>query len=56
MLEHGIASSIVDGILERSRLYEGALIFKIATRRANRLNSSRPKELSAMLSEIAGCL
>ncbi len=56
MVEHGIASSIVDGILERSRLYEGALIFKIATRRANRLNSSRPKELSAMLSEIAGCL
>ena len=56
MLEHGIASSIVDGILERSRLYEGALIFKIATRRANRLNSARPKELSAMLSEIAGCL
>jgi hypothetical protein len=56
MIEHGIASSIVDGILERSRLYEGALIFKIATRRANRLNSTRPKELSAMLSEIAGCL
>jgi hypothetical protein len=56
MLEHGIASSTIDGILERSRLYEGALIFKIATRRANRLNSSRPKELSAMLSEIAGCL
>ena len=56
MLEHGIAPSTIDGIVERSRLYEAALIFKIATRRANRLNSSRPKELSAMLSEIAGCL
>src|SRR5260221_493816 len=30
MVERGIASSIVDGILERSRLYEVALIFKIA--------------------------
>jgi hypothetical protein len=56
MLEHGIASSTVDGILERSRLYEGALIFKIATRRANRLNSPRSKELSIMLNEIATCL
>jgi Phosphotransferase enzyme family len=56
MLEHGIASSIADGILERSRLYEAALIFKIATRRANRLNSARPKELSTMLNEIAACL
>jgi len=55
MLEHGIASSIVDGILERSRLYEAALIFKIATRRANRLNSPRSKELSTMLNEIATC-
>jgi hypothetical protein len=56
MLEHGIAASSVEGILERSRLYEAALIFKIATRRANRLNSSRPKELAAMLDEIATCL
>jgi aminoglycoside phosphotransferase (APT) family kinase protein len=56
MLEHGIAQSSIDGILERSRLYEAALLFKIATRRANRLNSPRSKELSTMLNEIAGCL
>ncbi|HZU67923.1 MAG TPA: phosphotransferase [Ktedonobacteraceae bacterium] len=46
----------IQGILERSQLYEAALIFKIATRRVNRLNSPRPKELSAMLDEIAACL
>lgn len=56
MLEHGVPQGTVDGIVERSRLYEAALIFKIATRRANRLNSSRPKELAAMLTEIATCL
>jgi thiamine kinase-like enzyme len=56
MLESGITTAAIDGILERSRLYEAALIFKIATRRVNRLNSSRPKELSAMLNEIAACL
>src|SRR5207245_2695418 len=56
MLERGIAEAAVDGILKRSRLYEAALLFKIATRRANRLNSPRPKELSAMLREIATCL
>jgi len=56
MLERGITQSSINGILERSRLYEAALLFKIATRRVNRLNSPRSKELSAMLSEIAGCL
>jgi hypothetical protein len=39
MLELGITQAAVDGILERSRLYEAALLFKIATRRVNRLNS-----------------
>ncbi len=56
MLEHGIAPAIIQGIVERSRLYEAALLFKIATRRVNRLNSPRSKELSAMLDEIAACL
>ncbi len=56
MAESGVVSAAIDGILERSRLYEAALIFKIATRRVNRLNSPRPKELSAMLGEIASCL
>jgi hypothetical protein len=56
MLELGVPQDAVDGILQRSRLYEAALLFKIATRRVNRLNSPRPKELAAMLSEIAACL
>lgn len=56
MLELGCAQTTVDSILERSRLYEAALLFKIATRRVNRLNSPRPQELSAMLKEIAACL
>jgi hypothetical protein len=56
MLAHGVAESSIDGILKRSRLYEAALIFKIATRRVNRLNSPRPQELSAMLREITSCL
>ena len=52
----GVAEPFIDGILKRSRLYEAALIFKIATRRVNRLNSPRPQELSAMLREITSCL
>ena len=56
MLELGVTQAVIDGILQRSQLYEAALIFKIATRRVNRLNSPRPKELSAMLEEIAACL
>jgi hypothetical protein len=56
MLTRGITHEIIESIRERSRLYEGALIFKIATRRANRLNSPRMQELSAMLTEIKACL
>ncbi|HCI78374.1 MAG TPA: hypothetical protein DHW02_01640 [Ktedonobacter sp.] len=56
MLELGESEDNVDTILKSVRLYEAALIFKIATRRVNRLNSPRPKELSAMLREIETCL
>jgi len=56
MLERGVAHAVIDGILDRARLYEAALLFKIVTRRIHRLNSSRPQELSAMLGEIATCL
>ena len=56
MLELGITEEVLDGILQRSKLYEAALLFKIATRRVNRLNSPRPKELAAMLEEISACL
>ncbi len=56
MLSYGINEIDIESILERARLYEAALLFKIATRRVNRLNSPRPQELTAMLSEIATCL
>ena len=56
LIELGETSTHADGILQRARLYEAVLIFKIATRRVNRLNSPRPQELTAMLYEIATCL
>ena len=56
MQVRGIDQEVLDGIVERSRLYEAALLFKIATRRVNRLNSPRPGELAAQLQEIAACL
>jgi len=54
--ERGIDEPTTDGILQRTCLYEAAFLFKIATRRVSRLNSPRPGELSAMLTEIASCL
>jgi len=56
MLAAGVTADEIAGILARTRFYEAALIFKIAARRANRLNSPRSGELSTMLSEIADCL
>ena len=56
MLELGVTEEAIDGILQRSKLYEAALLFKIATRRVNRLNSPRPNELAAMVKEISACL
>jgi thiamine kinase-like enzyme len=40
----------------RSHLYAAALMFKIANRRPNRLNSVRAGELDAILAEIAACV
>jgi len=56
MLAHGISSNTIDATLARARDYEAALLFKIATRRVNRLNSPRPQELVSILNEIASCL
>jgi hypothetical protein len=44
------------GILERSRLYEAALLFKIAARRTNRMNSARGGELTSILAEVSRCI
>jgi hypothetical protein len=56
MLERSIAHAEIDRILDHVRLYEAAILFKVATRRVHHLNSPRPQELSAMLGEIATCL
>jgi hypothetical protein len=56
MRERGIARAEIGRILDHVRLYEAALLFKVATRRVHHLNSPRPQELSAMLGEIAACL
>jgi aminoglycoside phosphotransferase (APT) family kinase protein len=52
MLERGIAHAEIERILDHVRLYEAAILFKVAIRRSNRLNSPRPQELSAMLGEM----
>jgi len=44
------------GIVGRAAVYEAALLLKIATRRVNRLNSARPRELVAILAEAERCL
>jgi hypothetical protein len=49
----GVDDGLIRGILERTCLYQAALLFKIAARRVNRVNSPRSGELSAMLAEIA---
>jgi hypothetical protein len=46
----------MDGIVSRAPLYEAAVMFKIANRRFNRLQSLRPDELAAILGEIDACL
>ncbi len=56
MAFHRARPAAIDDILARARNYEAALLFKIATRRVNRLNSPRPQELTVMLNEIAACL
>jgi hypothetical protein len=54
--ELGLSSQETTGIVQRAQLYTAALLFKIATRRVNRLNSPRTQELAGMLKEIASCL
>jgi glutathione synthase/RimK-type ligase-like ATP-grasp enzyme/aminoglycoside phosphotransferase (APT) family kinase protein len=56
MLARGADLQELHGCMARSKLYEGALLFKIASRRVHRLNSPRPKELAAILDEVALCL
>lgn len=54
--ELGVSPEETAGILERTPIYAAALLFKIATRRVNRLNSPRPQELTGILRDIASSL
>ena len=56
VLSRDWGASSVDSTLERARLFEASRLFKIATRRINRLNSPRPTELMSICDEIADCL
>ncbi len=56
MVDLGVAPSHLDGILERTRAYEGAKLFRIAVRHVTRQNSPRPQELAAICSDIGECL
>lgn len=56
MQELGVSPEETTGILHRSHTYAAALLFKIATRRVNRLNSPRPQELAGILRDIASSL
>src|SRR5438105_1237187 len=53
--ERGIEDATTHAIMHRTRLYAAAILFKIAARRINRMNSRRPEELSSILMEVA-CL
>jgi hypothetical protein len=56
MHELGVSPDETAGILQRAHTYTAALLFKIATRRVNRLNSPRPQELAEILGDIASSL
>ena len=52
----GRRAEALPDLCERAWLYEASHLFKIATRRLNRLNSQRQAEISAICEEIAGCI
>jgi glutathione synthase/RimK-type ligase-like ATP-grasp enzyme len=56
MRSRGADPSEIEGIRARTSLFEAALILKIASRRARRLNSPRPAEVEAVRAEIEVCL
>jgi hypothetical protein len=56
LVERGESEATARGVAERAPVYEGALLLKIAARRANRLHSPRPGEVAAVLDEISRCL
>jgi hypothetical protein len=56
LVERGEPAATGARIAGRARVYEAALLFKIAARRVNRLHSPRPGEVAAVLDEVSGLL
>jgi hypothetical protein len=56
LAERGESAETCAGIRGRAPVYEAALLFKIAARRANRLHSPRTGEVAAVLDEVSGSL
>jgi hypothetical protein len=56
LTERGESPAVAAQVAARSHVYEAALLFKIAARRANRLHSPRPGEVGAVMSEVAAVL
>jgi hypothetical protein len=54
--ELGLPAGETRGIVDRSHLYEAALLFKIAARRTNRMNSARGGEFASILTEATRCV
>jgi hypothetical protein len=56
LTERGESAATCAGIARRAHVFEAALLLKIAARRANRLHSPRPGEVSAVLDEVSRAL
>jgi thiamine kinase-like enzyme len=56
LAERGESPATCSGIARRAPVFEAALLLKIAARRANRLHSPRPGEVSAVLDEVSRSL
>jgi hypothetical protein len=56
LAERGESAATCAGIAGRARVFEAALLLKIAARRANRLHSPRAGEVAAVLDEVSRSL
>ena len=56
LTERGEDPAVAAQVAARAHVYEAALLFKIAARRANRLHSPRPGEVDAVMREAGAAL
>jgi hypothetical protein len=53
---HGVDPAHLSGLRQRAALFDAALLLKIASRRARRMNSPRIDEVRSVMGEIGRCL